>query len=242
MRRSGINASFLTKFAGIEAASPGYATIRIDPAVPEGLEHVTASQQTVRGKVASAWQQSGTTFKLDVTVPPNATAEVYVPKQPDGQVDESGVAAASNPDVTFVRDEGMAAVYEVGSGAYMFAAAQPSEEHGGEGGGQQSGEHGSGGNAGGNETGVAREPRLRITAHATAQHRIALAIDCRDNCPHGAQKIHVTVASGGPGHSILARADARLDLHTQVVIRAHHFPLPKRLRVTITGLLTQILR
>jgi alpha-L-rhamnosidase len=75
---AGVNTSLYTQFAGIAPASPGYREVRIDPQVPPGLAHVAASQDTVRGTIASEWWQTDT-FRLDVRVPANVAATVHVP-------------------------------------------------------------------------------------------------------------------------------------------------------------------
>lgn len=168
---AGVNASLLDRFAGIESTGPGYATIRIAPQAPAGLERASASIDTVRGEVASAWKRTDSVFTLNVTVPANGTAEVAIPTQAGDEVLESGRPAANAEGVTFSRAEGSTAVYEVGSGTYHFVAAAPgfeeeegSDEEGGseEGGsegeapGEESpggGDEGGGSEGGGSETG-----------------------------------------------------------------------------------------
>jgi alpha-L-rhamnosidase len=65
--------------AGITPAAPGWATARIKPHIPGGLDHAEASTQTVRGTVASEWRRTGRGLELEATVPPNARGEVHVP-------------------------------------------------------------------------------------------------------------------------------------------------------------------
>jgi hypothetical protein len=111
---AGINASFYTALAGIEPTGGGYATSTITPQVPAGLAQASASLDTPRGTVASAWSKGGTTFDLDVTVPVNATATVSVPLF---------AGAARAPGATLLRTEGGRAVYAVGSGKWHFHVA-----------------------------------------------------------------------------------------------------------------------
>jgi len=59
---------------------------------------------------------------MDVTVPPNTTATVYVPAKNEGMVLESGRPAAKADGVKFLRMEKDIAVYEIGSGVYTFAS------------------------------------------------------------------------------------------------------------------------
>ncbi|MGE5289128.1 MAG: alpha-L-rhamnosidase C-terminal domain-containing protein [Micromonosporaceae bacterium] len=61
---------------GIQAIEPGYAKIAFKPTIADGIEHVSASYDSVRGKAASSWTQTASGLVLDVTVPPNATGVV----------------------------------------------------------------------------------------------------------------------------------------------------------------------
>ena len=60
---------------------------------------------------------------MDVTIPPNTTATVYVPAQNVVGVTESGKPAAKAEGVKLLRMENLAAVCEVGSGSYRFESA-----------------------------------------------------------------------------------------------------------------------
>lgn len=55
---------------------------------------------------------------MNVTVPANTTATIYVPAENKEQVMESGMLAVQNPDLTFIKMENGKAVFEVGSGQY----------------------------------------------------------------------------------------------------------------------------
>jgi alpha-L-rhamnosidase len=84
------------------------------------LDYVTASYQSVRGEISSAWKKREGCFLWNITVPGNATATVYVPATSESRVLESGVEAASAAGVRFVKMDGAYAVFEVGSGSYNF--------------------------------------------------------------------------------------------------------------------------
>jgi len=58
---------------------PGYKKIIIKPTVGGKLTYANASYQTPYGKLTSNWKIEGDTFNLDVEVPANTTATVYVP-------------------------------------------------------------------------------------------------------------------------------------------------------------------
>jgi alpha-L-rhamnosidase len=67
--------------AGIDTDpdGPGYKKIIIKPTVGGKLTYANASYQTPYGKLTSNWKIEGDTFYLDVEVPANTTATVYVP-------------------------------------------------------------------------------------------------------------------------------------------------------------------
>ncbi|MDP2982997.1 MAG: alpha-L-rhamnosidase C-terminal domain-containing protein [Candidatus Latescibacter sp.] len=61
-------------------------------------------------------------FTLEITIPANTTASVYVPADEGAAVTEGGQPAEKAPGVTFVKYEGEYAVYTVGSGIYRFVS------------------------------------------------------------------------------------------------------------------------
>jgi alpha-L-rhamnosidase len=114
--------SFYEDLAGMRPLEPGYRKIAFKPAIPSGLEHVSATYDSVRGRVAAAWRKTPSGLQLDVTVPPNATAEVHVPASGPEAVSEGGRPAGQAEGVRFVSAAGGYAVYTVGSGEYHFVA------------------------------------------------------------------------------------------------------------------------
>ena len=61
------------------------------------------------------------TFTLDITMPANTTATVYVPAADAAAVQESGKPAAESEGVKLLRAGGGEAVFEVQSGNYRFS-------------------------------------------------------------------------------------------------------------------------
>ncbi len=106
--------------AGISADAPGYDKIRIQPVVGDGLTWAKASYDSIHGRITSSWKQDRSALTLDVAIPANTTATVYVPATEAAYVTESGKPAAQADGVKFLRMQKGAAVYEVGSGSYAF--------------------------------------------------------------------------------------------------------------------------
>jgi alpha-L-rhamnosidase len=72
--------------AGIDAGAPGFKKIIIRPHVDPRLTYARASYKSIRGEIKSEWRLDPTTHQLtlNVTVPPNTSATVYVPTK-DGE-------------------------------------------------------------------------------------------------------------------------------------------------------------
>lgn len=118
---------FYEELAGIKPASAGYKDIQIRPLVGNeyGVNQVSATYDSIHGKVASSWQVDGDgTLTMKVTVPANTKADVYVPGTDPNLVVENGSGrefkAASAPGVTKTTAASDATVYSVGSGSYTF--------------------------------------------------------------------------------------------------------------------------
>ena len=73
------------KLAGINPVKPGYKEIRIQPMFIKGITGVDASFDSVYGMIRSAWSCKDGKITVDVTIPPNTTAEIYLPEK-DGTV------------------------------------------------------------------------------------------------------------------------------------------------------------
>lgn len=106
---------FHSALVGIRQApgSAGYRELVIDPHVIGDLTHAEGSYRTPYGEAKSKWTLKRSTFRLTVTVPPNTTAEVRLPK--------GVIKAYEGPDGASLQDaEGDRRVYAVPSGTYSF--------------------------------------------------------------------------------------------------------------------------
>jgi alpha-L-rhamnosidase len=65
--------------AGLAPAAPGYRRITIKPRPGPALTRAAARLRTPYGPAASEWVVRDGELTLTVTVPPNATAEVFLP-------------------------------------------------------------------------------------------------------------------------------------------------------------------
>jgi alpha-L-rhamnosidase len=65
--------------AGIRPLEPGYTKIELRPTVPDGLNRVDCTYRSVSGLIESHWHRDGNRFEWVIVIPPNTTAEVYLP-------------------------------------------------------------------------------------------------------------------------------------------------------------------
>lgn len=112
---------FYRSLGGIRPDAPGFKAIIIQP-YTETLDWVKCQYESPYGTIRSDWQKKDGKLTMEVTIPANTTATLYVPAKDVAAVTESGRHAAEAEGVKFLRMENGAAVYEVGSGCYQFTA------------------------------------------------------------------------------------------------------------------------
>ena len=105
-----------------DPAFPGFERVRIRPQPVEGITWARAAHASPRGRVSVAWRRNGATFSLDVELPPNMSAEVWMPGANMGSVREGGRPVDQSPAVRRLRQDGDRAVLAVDSGRYTFSA------------------------------------------------------------------------------------------------------------------------
>jgi alpha-L-rhamnosidase len=116
--------------AGIDTDGPGFKQLLIRPGPPapdsdpdqKPIDWVKAEYGSIRGKIVSHWKRAADRFELDVTIPANTTATVFLPAKDQAGVTESGKSLEAAEGVKFLRLEGERAVLAVDSGTYRFTA------------------------------------------------------------------------------------------------------------------------
>ena len=112
---------FYKALLGINAAAPGYKKIIIKPQ-PAQLTWAKGSYQSIHGIIKSDWKKEGNRFQLQVNIPANTTAEIWLPAKENVTITEGGKNILSLKDVKLLRYEKGYAVIAVGSGGYSFVA------------------------------------------------------------------------------------------------------------------------
>ena len=109
---------------GLAPERPGYKSFVVRPTPGGGVNRATVTYESVYGTITILWQVQGQNVVLDVGVPVNTTATVFVPAASVQSVREGARPATLAPSVRFQRMEGGAAVFTVRSGRYHFTSTQ----------------------------------------------------------------------------------------------------------------------
>lgn len=103
-----------------DPSAPGYKKIIIKPSVVGDLTWVRSHYNSIHGMIRSDWKRTGNHLTMEINIPANTTATVYVPAADVALVTESGKPVATAEGVRFIRMEDGVAVFMVGSGQYCF--------------------------------------------------------------------------------------------------------------------------
>ena len=102
---------------GLKESSPGFKSIEVKPHPGADFTQMRAEQMTPYGRAMAEWRKAEGEFMLDVEIPVNTTAEIYVPVEANGKV-----TSPQEADVKRKGEKDGYAIFEVGSGRYTFVA------------------------------------------------------------------------------------------------------------------------
>lgn len=113
--------------AGIDTdeSSPGYRRIKIMPHIGGNLTEVNASYQSNYGTIRSHWKTIENKIQLDVEIPANTSALIYVPAANADSVTENNKLVSASKEIKLIGKEGNYVVVELGSGKYSFSSTKP---------------------------------------------------------------------------------------------------------------------
>jgi hypothetical protein len=119
-----VEAWFYNGLGGIacDPAGPGFKKIIIKPQIAGDLPAACVSYASPYGRIVSKWKREGSVLTLDVTIPPNTSATVYIPANDARSVTEGGKPVEQAESVKLLRSEGSSAVFTVRAGSYHFVS------------------------------------------------------------------------------------------------------------------------
>ena len=113
-----IGAWFYRSLAGIRPETPGFKSFIIAP-YTDTLDWVKCTHECPYGTIRSDWSRKDGVLTMEISVPVNTTATVFIPGE---LITEGGVPANEAEGVTLQRREGDRQVFSVASGSYRFEA------------------------------------------------------------------------------------------------------------------------
>jgi alpha-L-rhamnosidase len=121
---TGIAAWFIKGLGGIreDPSQFGYQSFILKPAMPGNLTFAEAKTDSLYGTISSRWEKKGAAIQMNIEIPANSTATVYVPANDVTNVTESGLPVPGAIGVRFLQMEGNRAVFQVQSGVYQFVS------------------------------------------------------------------------------------------------------------------------
>lgn len=113
---------FFQWLAGIspDPSGPGFRRVLIRPTPVADLQWAKGTYQSERGTIISDWKRSEHSFQLNLTIPANVTATVWIPAAKKDRVTEGGAPAAKADGVRMVQELENRRVFAVGSGHFVF--------------------------------------------------------------------------------------------------------------------------
>ena len=114
---------FYNGLAGINQSenSVGYKEIVIRPELVGDISCVKSSHQSIYGAIVSDWKKTNAGLEMNVSIPANTTAIVYIPATQTNTILEKGVPIATHKEIKFVSYKDGRAIVAIGSGDYQFS-------------------------------------------------------------------------------------------------------------------------
>jgi alpha-L-rhamnosidase len=117
-----VSAYFYKYLAGIQidTSAPGFSHFIINPSIVGDLTFVDAWHDSMYGRIKCNWKRDNGKLTMEVSIPVNTTATIYVPAKSAFGITESGKPAGKATGVEFSGIENGKAIFKVKSGNYSF--------------------------------------------------------------------------------------------------------------------------
>jgi len=113
---------FYESIGGIQQQknSIAFKTLIIKPYIVGDISSAASDFNTPYGTVKTDWEKLSDSFHLNVTIPANSTASVYLPVTGKSIVLEDGSLINKSKDIHFIKKTNEYLIFNVGSGSYDF--------------------------------------------------------------------------------------------------------------------------
>jgi hypothetical protein len=100
--------------------SIAFREIVIDPQITGDVKNAATSYESPYGTIRCQWERTDKNYTLEVSIPANSTAEIYLPATDVQQVSTYGLPLSASDDVTVIGADNGKLRVKVGSGNYRF--------------------------------------------------------------------------------------------------------------------------
>lgn len=113
---------FYRHLVGIQPdlSAPGFKNIVIAPSPVGELDWARGSYDSIHGPIRVRWDRNQNDFTLQVSIPANTTATVYLPSAANAEISENGVPLDQSSGVKLVERDSDTATLKVESGEFTF--------------------------------------------------------------------------------------------------------------------------
>jgi alpha-L-rhamnosidase len=110
--------------AGIEAMSPGYKHIIIQPHPSSKLDYSRASFESSYGTISSGWERKNGKVIIRVKLPANTSAIIILPTGSEDKATEGGKSLSQNTYLKDIKISEKKLTLQAGSGEYVFEISE----------------------------------------------------------------------------------------------------------------------
>jgi alpha-L-rhamnosidase len=103
-----------------DIGGPGFAKFTIHPYIINELNYAEGEYNSVKGVIRCSWKKESGSLNLNITVPENSIATVFIPAKNVKSITESGQRTDRMKEIKFLYSKENYAVYTVCSGSYKF--------------------------------------------------------------------------------------------------------------------------
>lgn len=107
---------------GIDSEDAGFRNIVIKPAVSKELGYVNGSYDCINGKISSGWKLKGSQLIMNVSIPVNTQAKVYIPTSKLSSIKEGKSSLGKIDGIKILESGAKEVVVQIGSGDYTFSS------------------------------------------------------------------------------------------------------------------------
>ncbi len=111
--------------AGIIPEKPGYSEFIIHPRPGGGLTSADGEIKTYYGIIRSNWKIEKNNFNIEISIPVNTCARVYIPASSTDDITEGGKKITGSETIDFVEIKDDYVLLILGSGKYNFTVSEP---------------------------------------------------------------------------------------------------------------------